>query len=132
MTDEEFVERFERGELESFRHVDHIRLACAYLNVCSEAESLRRLEAGLLAFATKKGVPEKFHRTLTRAWLELVIRARRRHVAARSGEALLGVCPALADARLISRFYSQAALESGTARSGWVDPDLQPLDAAIY
>jgi hypothetical protein len=132
MTDGEFIERFERGQLETLRHADHLHLACAYLNVCSEAESLRRLEAGLQAFATKKGVPEKFHRTLTCAWLELVVDARRHHGEGRTGEALLSACPALADPRFIHRFYSEAALCSSAARTAWIGPDLRPLDATLY
>jgi hypothetical protein len=132
MTDTEFVEQFERGELDTFRHADHVRLACAYLNVCTRAEALRRLEDGLLAFATAKGVPGKYHRTLTRAWLELVADARRRHAGASTGEALLAACPALADAGFIRRFYSEERLASDAAREGWIGPDLQPLSATVY
>ncbi|HXW08816.1 MAG TPA: hypothetical protein VD833_26535 [Vicinamibacterales bacterium] len=131
MTDEVFVERFERAELESFAHADHVRLACAYLDTCDEPEALRRLERGLLALATRKGVPGKFHRTLTRAWFELVAHARRRHDA-RRGDALLAACPALADAAFIHRFYSPELLASDAARADWIGPDRQPLDATVY
>jgi hypothetical protein len=132
MTDAEFVERFERCDLESFRHADHVRLACAYLNVCEPAQALARLEQGLRAFATAKGAPEKYHRTLTRAWLELVADARRRHAGATSGEALLAACPALGDAGFIHRFYSKERLGSDAARLDWIDPDLRPLSSALY
>jgi hypothetical protein len=132
MTDTEFVERFERGELDAFRHADHVRLACAYLDTWGRAEALRRLEDGLLAFAARKGVPGKFHRTLTRAWLELVCDARRRYTGAPTGEALLAACPVLADPRFINRFYSDELLQSEAARTDWIGPDLRPLDATVY
>jgi len=132
MTDEEFVARFERGEIESFRHADHVRLACAYLDACGRAEALPRLEAGLLAFATRKGVPEKFHRTLTRAWLELVADARARHAGAIGGDALLAACPPLAEPQFIRRFYSEAVLASAAARRDWIGPDLRPLSTTVY
>jgi hypothetical protein len=42
-------------------------------------------------------------------------------------EALLCLHPALLDKALPRRHYSAERLDSGTARAGWVEPDLAPL-----
>ena len=86
-------------------------------------------EYDLARFAAAKGQPDKFHYTMTRAWLELVVDARRQS----PGEpppALLSRYPVLADGGALARFYSPDVLSSAAARAGWVPPDLGPLRVA--
>ena len=130
MTDDELVERFEAGTLEGLPHADHVRLGLLYLARYDRAEALRRLGDGLLHFATLKGHPEKFHVTLTRAWLDLIDVVRRAHGGAAPME-IITAWPALLDTKLLDRFYSPGVLETEAARTSWVEPDLAPLDSLV-
>jgi hypothetical protein len=127
LTDDELIDRFERVDLAEFRHRDHVHLAWAYLKRDGRDRALDSLVQGLTRFAASKGHPEKFHYTLTRAWLDLIAGAAARHPGATTAAALLAQCPALADPRTVRQFYSDALLASDRARSGWVDPDLSPI-----
>ena len=100
MTDAELLARFERLELAEFRHADHVRVAWAYLQRDGERGALEALVRGLRVVAQSKGHPEKFHYTLTRAWLELMATARRRHPDVTTAAELLARVPSLADSAL--------------------------------
>jgi hypothetical protein len=123
MTDTELLDRFERNALDQFRHADHVRVAWAYLERDGPAVALDALVRGLRAMAHAKGVPEKFHYTLTRAWLELIVVARQRHPEATSATDLLERVPSLGDPQFVRRFYSDGVLDGDAARHGWVPPD---------
>lgn len=129
LSDDELVGGFEAGTLGDFPHPSHVRLTLIYLARHGVDETRRCMADGLLLFATMKGHPEKFHVTITRAWLELIDSARRLHPAARDPEALVAACPALLDKGALRRFYSPERLDSDDARAGWVEPDLAPIDA---
>ena len=47
MSDAELVERFERGDVEEFRHRDHVRVAFAYLRTMPLLEAIARFTAAL-------------------------------------------------------------------------------------
>jgi pyridoxamine 5'-phosphate oxidase len=127
MTDDELLQRFEAGRLESFRHADHLRVAWRCLALDGAGPAVTRLSDGLQRFAAAKGVPEKFHVTMTRAWVALLDEARRtRPDLAAAGDAVR-VWPALAEPHLVRRFYTAATLDSDDARRGWVPPDRAPL-----
>ena len=127
LSDDELVDGFEAGTLLEFPHASHVRLTLIYLARHGVDETRRRMADGLLLFATSKGHPEKFHVTMTRAWLELIESARRRHPGAGDPESLVAACPALLDKHAIDRFYSPARLASDDARAGWLAPDLIPV-----
>ena len=131
MTDFELLQRFERRDLDELHHADHVRVAWAYLERDGPAAALEALVTGLTAFAAAKGHPEKFHYTLTRAWLELIITARRQHPDVTSAADLLVRVPALADPGSVRRFYSNAVLDGDGARRGWVPPDRWPFDTTL-
>ena len=87
---------------------------------------------GLLRFATVKGDPEKFHVTITRAWIKLIESARRAHPALHDPGALVAACPQLLDQNALLRFYSPERLNSGEARLRWLPPDrLSPIDIHV-
>jgi hypothetical protein len=123
LNDDDFVRGFETGTLADFPHADHVRLTIIYLARHGRDEALRRLATGLLAFATAKGVPEKFHVTITRAWVELVDAARRTHPDATDAAELVAACPLLLEREALLRFYSRDRLNSPEARAGWLPPD---------
>jgi len=126
MSDDELVRGFEAASLPAFPHADHVRLTIVYLARHGRAETERKLFDGLRRFAAAKGVPEKFHVTMTRAWIELVEDARRQHPEAPDPPALLAACPQLLDRDALLRFYSPERLKSDEARQQWVPPDRAP------
>jgi pyridoxamine 5'-phosphate oxidase len=129
MTDDELLHRFETADLAEFRHADHVRTAWAYVERDGPERALAALVDGLQRFANAKGVPGKFHYTLTRAWLALILDARARYPHARTAAALVDACPLLGDVRAIDRFYSVERLGSEHARAAWVEPDRAPISA---
>jgi pyridoxamine 5'-phosphate oxidase len=131
LSDDELVAGFEAARLAEFHHADHVRLTIVYLARHGRDEALHRLTAGIKRLAAAEGHPDKFHVTLTRAWLELIEAARARHPNASSAAALMAACPDLLDRNTLCRCYSRARLESERARTEWLPPDLDALDAAF-
>ena len=123
MTDDELISGFETASLSAFPHADHVRLTILYLTRHGRDETERKLFEGLRRFAAAKGVPEKFHVTMTIAWLELVEDAIRRHPGALDPAALVAVCPELLNRDALLRFYTRERLMSDDARHRWVSPD---------
>jgi hypothetical protein len=124
MTDDELIQGFEAASLPAFPHADHVRLTILYLARHGRQETERRLFEGLRRFATAKGVPEKFHVTMTIAWLDLVEDARQRHAHAADPLSLVATCPELLNRDALLRFYTRERLMSDDARQRWVAPDL--------
>ena len=127
MTDDEFLRLFESAALDEFRHADHVRAAFTCVERDGPDAALPAMLAGIRRFATARGEPGKFHYTLTRAWLTLIVEARARHPHARTAAALLNACPLLAEPATIGRFYSPELLARDDARAGWLEPDRAPL-----
>ncbi len=128
LTDNEFVRAFEAGTLDAFPHADHVRLTVLYLARYGQEHAYEHIASGILRFATTKGVPGKFHVTITRAWLELVASARDACPDAPDAAALVAACPVLLERDALLRFYSRDRLESAEARVRWLPPDrLSPI-----
>jgi hypothetical protein len=123
LTDDELVAGFEAATLESFPHADHVRLTILYLNRFGRDDTERKLFEGLRRFAAAKGVPEKFHITMTVAWIEIVTAARARHPDLTDPAALVAACPELLDRDLLLRFYTPERLSSPQARGAFISPD---------
>jgi hypothetical protein len=114
MTDRDFIRAFEGGRIQpaDFHHTDHLRLALAYLaDSSSVAEATDRMAGSLRAFTRAAGHEEKYHHTLTVAWIRLVAR--------------------LLDRQLPLAYYSHERLFSGEAREHWLEPDVQPFSSAV-
>lgn len=73
-SDERFIASFESASLPggSFRHRDHVRLAWLYLRRYPLIEAVDRYRSGLKRFAAAQGAPEKYHETITWAYLLLI------------------------------------------------------------
>src|SRR5215217_4983713 len=123
LTDDDLVNGFESGSLTAFPHAEHVRLTIIYLMRHGRDETLRKMYDGLRRFATAKGVPEKFHITMTRAWVELVESARRAYPESESPGALVASCPELLDRDALLKYYSPERLNSPEARGAWMPPD---------
>src|SRR5262245_44840403 len=72
MTDDELVEAFESGTLEEFPHESHVRVAWCYLKRDPILVALPRFRAALQRFAAGKGKPERYHETITVAFMLLI------------------------------------------------------------
>ena len=131
MSDDALIDGFEAGSLAQFHHADHVQLSIVYLARYGRDEALRRVTAGIQRLAADDGHPEKFHVTMTRAWLELIDAARHAHPSATGADALVAVCPELLDKSALERCYSRELLYSDRARAEWVPPDIEPLSAVI-
>jgi hypothetical protein len=110
----------------AFRHREHVRLTWIYLTGEPADQVVPRLCESLLALATLHGVPERFHHTLTVAWVRIIDDARRAHPDL-PFDALVDACPMLLDKDAPLAFYSRDHLFSEDARKFWVEPNLQPL-----
>jgi len=127
MTDEELVSYFEAGTDPpgGFHHAEHVRVAWWYARRHPWVAALARFQAALRRFAEARGKPERYHETITTAFMALV--AERLDAsgadldwdgfAARNGD-LLVWSPSILD-----RYYEPETLASDRARRVFVLPD---------
>jgi hypothetical protein len=110
-----------------FRHRQHIHLAFLAVRRYGTPEATTRICTWIRHIAGYERAPQKYHHTVSRAWVELVAH----HVHADPGCADFDTFarrhPALLDKRLLSRHYRSSTLATGPARHGWVEPDLLPF-----
>jgi hypothetical protein len=107
-----------------FGHRQHVHLTWLAVRRHGVAEAVTLVSSGIRRTARYQGAPQKYHATISRAWVELV----GHHF--RPGEAFdvfVTRCPELLDKRLLARHYRSATLAGDAARHGWVEPDLEPL-----
>jgi hypothetical protein len=109
-----------------FGHREHVHLTWLAVRRCGVQEAVGLVSDGIQRTARYAGAPQKYHATISRAWVELV----GYHVA-ESGDgdfpAFAEHHSALLDKRLLTRFYRPATLASPRARTGWAEPDLAPF-----
>lgn len=111
---------------ERFGHRQHIHLSWLAVRHFGIPNAIALVSEGIRDTARYAGKPRKYHTTMSRAWVELV----GHHAAATpvdDFDLFVQLVPELLDKRLITRFYSPAALASTAARTGWVPPDRAPL-----
>jgi hypothetical protein len=130
LEDESLVEAFERAEISEyqFSHVEHVRVAWWYLSHHPFVEARDRFSEALRRFAASKGKAERYHETITVAYL-LVIAHRIQQT-----PALIWSVFADAHADLLShtppilaRYYSDETLISERATREFVLPDRAAL-----
>ena len=110
-----------------FRHRQHINLAFYAVRRYGMPDAVGAICGWIRQIAAYERAPQKYHHTVSRAWVELVAH----HVAADPDCAEFDVFanrnPALLNKRLLSRHYRSSTLAAGPARRGWVEPDLLPF-----
>jgi hypothetical protein len=128
-SDEDFLRAFEDLSLpaELFHHREHIRVAWLYLKSCDASRATERMSASIRRFANHQGATQKYHHTLTLAWMRLVAASLVETPEGFSFEKFLAANPELGDKNILAKYYSNELLQTTAAREGWVEPDLQPL-----
>jgi hypothetical protein len=109
-----------------FGHREHVRLTWLAVRRCGMPAAISLVSDGIRRTARYAGAPQKYHSTISRAWVELVAH----HVAETPTgdfDVFAGHHTALLDKRLLSRFYRTATLAGQEAKTGWVEPDLAPF-----
>jgi hypothetical protein len=128
-SDEDFLRAFEDFSFpaDQFHHLEHVRVAWLYLKSSDATRAAERMSAGIHRFATHHGATQKYHHTLTLAWIRLVAAALVETPENFTFPQFLASHPELSGKNLINKYYSDPLLQTTAAREGWVEPDLQPL-----
>jgi hypothetical protein len=109
-----------------FGHREHVHLTWLAVRRLGVPAAVSLVSEGIQRTARYAGAPQKYHATVSRAWVELV----GYHAAEHPGDdfaAFTSHNPALLSKRLLTRFYHPATLASPQARTGWAEPDLAPF-----
>lgn len=125
-TSAEEIRRFESGAIApvAFKHADHIRVAWHYLQEMPLVEALPRYGRGLLALATRAGRPDRYHETITWAFM-FVIHERILEAPNAEYEMFSDRNPDLFEwpGGPLGRYYRPETLQSERARRSFVMPD---------
>ena len=109
-----------------FGHREHLLLAWLVLEASPDAETAQEQVSHIIrAIANAQGVPQRYNRTVTDAWVRIV--AHCRGDATDSFDTMLQLFPWLLDKRALLSHFSSRVLASETARREWVEPDLMPI-----
>lgn len=115
-----------RGE--GFGHRQHLELTWRCLEDQTPDEALASVADAIRHVAAAHGAPDKFHATLTSAWVRCVAVHRERWPAG-SFDEFIARNPDLLDAKLLEHFYSPNLLFSDAARTAVTSTDRHPLPA---
>jgi hypothetical protein len=113
-----------------FGHREHLRLAWLALEEAASTSAAQdRVSQVIQTIAGEMGVPQRYNRTVTDAWVRIVAHCRTVG-GAPTFDDLLHEHPWLLDKRLLMRHYTSRTLASDEARRAWVEPDVLPIPAA--
>ena len=110
-----------------FDHRAHVHLTWLAVRRLGTAAAIDVVSAGIQQTARYAGAPQKYHATVSRAWVELIGHHLLQASPEEDFEQFAARVPALLDKRLLAQHYRAATLASPEARRGWVEPDLAPL-----
>ena len=117
------LDDFEAGRADpaTFGHREHVRMSYELLERYTFPEALFRLAKGLRRLAANAGVPEKYHETITVAFLALI--AERRLAGGFTGwQDFAARNPDLLQKELLGKIYPPGVLEGPLARETFLLP----------
>lgn len=125
MLTDPLVQAFERGTVDParFHHREHLYVAWCYLRALPPEEALARYVRHLRRLTTALGAPNKFHATMTWAYVILLHDAMV-HFPGEDFDSLLAKSPAVLDHRggALSAYYDREQLDGQDARGRFVLP----------
>jgi hypothetical protein len=110
-----------------FRHRQHINLAFLAVRRYGMPEATGKICGWLQHLTSYQRAPQKYHHTVSRAWVEIVAHHVDADPECADFDAFAAAHQALLDKRLLTRHYRSATLAAEPARRGWVEPDLLPF-----
>lgn len=127
MSDDAFVSALEKCELpnEVFGHREHLRLTFILLRRYGFDEARVRISDAIRRYALHNGAPQKYHETITIAWLRIVQDAMANVPDGASFEDMLTAFPGLLNKGTLLEHYSSELLATDGARVAFVEPDLK-------
>lgn len=127
MTDDQLIADLEAGTLspDQFHHADHVHAAWIYLSRYPALEAIDRFCNSLRNFAAGLGKPDRYHETITWAYLLLVNERRQCQGCGESWDAFAAANPDLLDWQnpILHRYYRKETLDSALARRVFLMPD---------
>jgi hypothetical protein len=111
-----------------FGHREHLELAWTYLDRYPVEVASNALAAAIRHVAALHGAPQRYHVTMTQAWVRLVA-VHRAGRPARAFDRFITENPRLLDKTLLVRHYSPELIASDQARTHWTEPDFRALPA---
>ncbi len=124
MNDADFLRALESCELpeQEFGHAGHVRAAYLILRTADFAGALERVSRAIRAYASYLGKPERYHETMTVAYVSLI----QQHMVERGDGGDWATFARdnadLLDKELLAQFYPAELLKSDTARKIFVLP----------
>ena len=124
MSDSDFLAAFEAGRLDpaQFGHEAHVRAAVLMLGRCPLSGALARYAAALRRLVAKAGRPEKYHETITVAYM-LAIADRMARTDAPDWPRFREENPDLLSAGWLLRLYAEDELADAQARARFRLPE---------
>jgi hypothetical protein len=124
VTDDEFLRALETCQLpeSAFGHAAHVRAAYLYLREEGFSGALARTRRAIRAYARHLGKPERYHETITVAYLALIQQHMCQRGDAGGWPAFGRENPELLRPGLLLEYYPKAQLESDLARRVFVLP----------
>jgi hypothetical protein len=127
VTDDMLIEFFEKGQEPpgGFHHRDHVRVAWWYLRQHSWLDALDRFRQALQRFAAAQGSPERYHETVTTAYVLLINERLIGNARDLTWEGFSASNPDLLSWKpsILDRYYRPETLMSDRARQTFVMPD---------
>lgn len=124
LSDDELLDGFEGASLEpgTFHHEEHVRVAWLYCQRYEPAQAVERFVTCIRRLVTALGASDKYHETITWAYLLLI---RERLEAGESWEEFAARSGDLLDPKgaVLRRYYSPGLLRSDRAKTRFVLPD---------
>jgi hypothetical protein len=108
-----------------FGHREHVHLTWLAVRRYGVPAAIALVSDGIRQTARYAGAPQKYHATVSRAWVEII-----GHHAGGGDTDFSSFAdrhPALLNKRLLASHYSAAVLASPAARTSWAEPDLSPF-----
>jgi hypothetical protein len=115
---------------DGFGHREHLELAWSYLRSYPIDEATEAMVLAIRHVARLHDAEDKYHETITRAWLHFVAVHMQRWGAEHFDE-FLDRNPDLLDGKLIGHFYSRELIVSDAARGTWTAPDVRRLPTLV-